>query len=67
MRACVCVCVCGVGAYVRGYMRVWVHACVCVIIEFIPRRPCCTQLLHALNNWTLSLDEHLSTDACSLF
>ena len=29
---------------------------------FIPRRSCCTQLLHALNNWTLSLDEHLSTD-----
>ena len=29
---------------------------------FIPRRSCCTQLLHALNNWTLSLGEHLSTD-----
>ena len=29
---------------------------------FIPRRSCCTQLLHDLNNWTLSLDEHLSTD-----
>lgn len=29
---------------------------------FIPRRSCCTQLLHALNNWTQSLDEHLSTD-----
>ena len=28
---------------------------------FIPRRSCCTQL-RALNNWTLSLDEHLSTD-----
>ena len=29
---------------------------------FVPRRSCCTQLLHALNDWTLSLDEHLSTD-----
>ena len=29
---------------------------------FIPRRSCCTQLLHALNNWTISWDEHLSAD-----
>ena len=29
---------------------------------FIPRRSCCTQLLHALNDWTISWDEHLSTD-----
>ena len=30
---------------------------------FIPRRSHCIQLqLHVLNNWTLSLDEHLSTD-----
>ena len=29
---------------------------------FVPRRSCCTQLLHALNDWTLSLDEHLPTD-----
>ena len=29
---------------------------------FIPRRSCCTQLLHAINNWTISWDEHLSTD-----
>ena len=29
---------------------------------FVPRRSCCTQLLHALNDWTLSLDERLSTD-----
>ena len=29
---------------------------------FVPRRSCCTQLLHALNDWTLSLDECLSTD-----
>ena len=29
---------------------------------FIPRRSCCTQLLHTLNNWTLSWDEYLSTD-----
>ena len=25
-------------------------------------RSCCTQLLHALNDWALSLDERLSTD-----
>ena len=30
--------------------------------RFVPRRSCCTQLLHAFNDWTLSLDEHLSTD-----
>jgi len=30
--------------------------------RFVPRRSCCTQLQHAFNNWTLSLDEHLSTD-----
>jgi len=29
---------------------------------FIPRRSCCTLLLHAFNDWILSLDEHLSTD-----
>ena len=29
---------------------------------FVPRRSCCTQLLHAINDWTLSVDEHLSTD-----
>jgi len=29
---------------------------------FFLRRSCCTQLLHAFNDWTLSLDEHLSTD-----
>jgi len=29
---------------------------------FVPRRSCCTQLLHALNDWTLSIDERLSTD-----
>jgi len=30
--------------------------------EFVPRRSCCTQLLHALNDWTSSLDEHFPTD-----
>jgi len=30
--------------------------------EFVPRRSCYTQLLRAFNDWTLSLDEHLSTD-----
>jgi len=29
---------------------------------FVPRRSCYTQLLHVFNDWTLSLDEHLSTD-----
>jgi len=29
---------------------------------FVPRRSCCTQLLHALIDWTLSLDEHFPTD-----
>jgi len=29
---------------------------------FVPRRSCCTQLLHALNDWNLSIDERLSTD-----
>jgi len=32
------------------------------ILGFVPRRSCCTQLLLSFNNWTLSLDEHLSTD-----
>ena len=34
---------------------------------FIPRRSCCTQLLHALNNWTLSWNEHLSADVQHIF
>ena len=29
---------------------------------FVPRRSCCTQLIHALNDWTPSLHKHLSTD-----
>ena len=29
---------------------------------FTPWKSCCTQLLHALNDWTLALDERLSTD-----
>ena len=29
---------------------------------FVPRRSCCTQLLHAFNDWTISIDEHRSTD-----
>jgi len=30
--------------------------------RFVPNRSCCTQLLHAFNDWTLLLDEYLSTD-----
>ena len=33
---------------------------------FVPRRSCCTQLLHALNDWTLSLVERPSTDVVYL-
>jgi len=29
---------------------------------FIPHRPCCTQFLSALNNWTSALDQGFSTD-----
>ena len=29
---------------------------------FVPRRSCCTQLHAFFNDWTLSLDKHLSTD-----
>jgi len=28
----------------------------------VPRRSCCTQLPHAFNDWTLSLDKNLSSD-----
>ena len=30
--------------------------------RFVLRRSCCTQLLHAFNDWFQSLDKHRSTD-----
>jgi len=33
---------------------------------FVPRRSCCTQLLHVFNDWTLSLDGYLSIDVVYL-